>query len=56
MKRGLHAIIYTFLTLALAVAVYIAIDTNTAAKATGQALEDAYTQRVLEAQEHLQAI
>lgn len=56
MKPKLHAILYTFLGLALAVTLLIALDQGVSAQAAQQALEDTFTQRVLEAQEHLQAI
>lgn len=56
MKKKLHIFVYTFLGIALAVAVFVAVDADVRARRSAQALEDDYTQRLLEAQEHLQAI
>ncbi len=56
MKNKHHIIIYSFLGVALLVAVFLGISYGMQAQASAQALEDSYTQRVLETQEHLQAI
>lgn len=56
MKKKLHILVYTFLGIALAVAVFAALDAELRARRSAQTLEDDYTQRLMEAQEHLQAI
>lgn len=56
MKTKHHVILYSFLSLALVVAIFLGLSYGLKAEASSQALEDAYTQRVLETQEHLQAI
>jgi len=56
LKDKKQLIIYSFLSVALIVAVFLAISYGTQAKASSQALEDTYTQRVLETQEYLQSI
>ncbi len=56
MKTKLHVLLYTFLGIALAVAVFVALDADVRARQSAQALEDDYTQRLMEAREHLQAI
>ena len=47
---------YTFLSVAVLLSIYLALDYGIRAQRSAQALEDAYAQRVLETQEHLQAI
>lgn len=56
MKPKHHIILYTFLSLALLVAVFIGLDYGIKAEEASRVLEDGYTQRMLETQEHLQAI
>jgi germination protein YpeB len=56
MKGKHHIILYSFLGVALVVASVLAITNGMRASASAQALESGYTQRMLEAQEHLQAI
>ncbi len=56
MKSKHHIILYSCLAVALIVASFLAISSFLQAKASAQALEDVYTQRLLETQEHLQAI
>ena len=51
-----HVILYTFLSVALLVAVFVALGYGLSARRTARALEDSYAQRVAETQEHLQAI
>lgn len=51
-----HIILYTFLSLALIIAVFLTLNYGAEAGRSAQALEDTYAQRVLETQEHLQAI
>ena len=56
MKPKHHFILYTFLGLTAAIAIFLAADYGLRAERSAQALEDTYTQRMLEAQEHLQSI
>ena len=56
MQTKHHIILYTFLSLALVVAIFLGFDYGIRAEETSQILEDGYIQRVLETQEHLQAI
>lgn len=56
MQTKHHIILYTFLSLALIVAVFLGFDYGLKAEEAAQVLEDSYVQRVLETQEHLQAI
>ncbi|MDD3334961.1 MAG: germination protein YpeB [Eubacteriales bacterium] len=56
MQAKHHIILYTFLSLALVVAVFLTFDYGVKAREAQQVLEDGYTQRVLETQEHLQAM
>ena len=56
MKPKHHIILYTCLGFAVIIAVFLAADYGLRAERSAQALEDSYTQRMLEAQEHLQAI
>ncbi len=56
MKGKHHIILYSFLSLALIVAVFLVFSYGTQAEASAQALEDTYAQRMLETQEHLQSI
>ncbi len=51
-----HIILYTFLSLALLIAIFLTLTYGVEAQRSAQALEDSYAQRVLETQEHLQAI
>lgn len=51
-----HIILYSFLGLALVIAILLTLDYGLRAGRSEQALEDTYAQRVLETQEHLQAI
>lgn len=51
-----HIILYSFLGLALVIAVFLTLDYGLRAQRSEQALEDTYAQHVLETQEHLQAI
>ena len=56
MKPKHHLILYTFLGLAAGICLLLAFSYATQAQRSAQALEDSYTQRMLEAQEHLQAL
>lgn len=56
MTKKHHILLYGALGLALLVAVITAYDRHTAAEQSRLYLEDTYTQRMLEAQEHLQSI
>lgn len=56
MQAKHHVILYTFLGLALVLAVFLAVDYGLQANRSAQALEDTYAAHVLETQEHLQAI
>ena len=56
MRTKHHVMLYTFLSLALLTAVFVALSASLEARRVARALEDSYAQRVLEAQEHLQAI
>ena len=56
MKSKHHLILYTFLSFALIIAVFLAVDSGARADKATHTLEDSYAQRVLETQEHLQAI
>lgn len=51
-----HVILYSCLSVALLAAVFLGISFGLRAQASAQALEDVYTQRILETQEQLQAI
>ncbi|MDD3410369.1 MAG: germination protein YpeB [Eubacteriales bacterium] len=51
-----HVILYTFLGMALVIAGLLSVSYLTQARAAENALEDAYTRRVLEAEEHLQSL
>ncbi|MEA5015398.1 MAG: germination protein YpeB [Candidatus Limiplasma sp.] len=51
-----HVILYSFLSVALLAAVFLGVSFGLRAHASAQALEDVYTQRILETQEQLQAI
>lgn len=51
-----HIILYTFLGLALVIAIFLTLDYGVRADRSERALEDTYAQHVLETQEHLQAI
>lgn len=55
-KSKHHIILYSFLSLALVVAVFLGLSYGLQAQASSRALEDAYTQRMLETQELLQSI
>lgn len=56
LKDKRHVILYSFLSVALLAAVFLGISFGLRANASAQALEDVYTQRILETQEQLQAI
>ena len=56
MRLKHHILLYTFLSVAVLLSIYLALDYGIRAQRSAQALEDAYAQRVLETQEHLQAI
>jgi len=56
MKAKHHLILYTFLGLATVIAIFLAMDYGLRGERSRQALEDSYSQRMLEAQEHLQAV
>ena len=56
MKKKHHILLYGALGLALLAAMVTAYDRHTAAEQSRLYLEDTYTQRMMEAQEHLQAI
>ena len=56
MRTKHHVMLYTFLSLALLTAVFVALSASLEARRVARTLEDSYAQRVLEAQEHLQAI
>jgi len=56
MKPKHHLILYTFLGLAAGICLLLVFSYATQAQRSAQALEDSYTQRMLEAQEHLQAL
>ena len=56
MKPKHHVILYTFLSFAVLIAIFLAADYGLRAERSAQALEDSYTQHMLEAQEHLQSI
>lgn len=56
MRLKHHIILYTFLSIAVLLSVFLALSYGIRAQRSAQALEDAYAQRVLETQEHLQAI
>ena len=56
MRLKHHILLYTFLSVAVLLSIYLALDYGIQAQRSAQALEDAYAQRVLETQEHLQAI
>lgn len=56
MKGKHHIIIYSFLGLALIVAIFLVISYGMQANASAQALESTYSQRVLETQEYLESI
>ncbi|MEF9879375.1 MAG: germination protein YpeB [Clostridia bacterium] len=51
-----HVILYTFLSLSLVIVVFLSFDYGTQAQQATRTLEEGYAQRVLETQEHLQAI
>ena len=54
MRLKHHILLYTFLSVAVLLSIYLALDYGIQAQRSAQALEDAYAQRVLETQEHLQ--
>ena len=56
MKPKHHLILYTFLGAAAVLSLLLTFSYATQAQRSAQALEDSYTQRVLEAQEHLQSL
>lgn len=56
MRLKHHILLYTFLSVAVLLSISLALDYGIRAQRSAQALEDAYAQRVLETQEHLQAI
>lgn len=56
MKPRYHLVLHLFLSLSTAIALMLAISYGYEAHRTARALEDGYTQRMLEAQEHLQSI
>ena len=56
MRLKHHIILYTFLGAAVLIAIFLTLDFGRRAQRSAQALEDTYAQRVLETQEHLQAI
>ena len=56
MRLKHHILLYTFLSVAVLLSIYLALDYGIQTQRSAQALEDAYAQRVLETQEHLQAI
>lgn len=56
MRLKHHILLYTFLSVAVLLSIYLVLDYGIRAQRSAQALEDAYAQRVLETQEHLQAI
>ncbi|MEG1891338.1 MAG: germination protein YpeB [Clostridia bacterium] len=56
MQTKHHIILYSFLSIALLLAVFLGVDYSLRAAEATQVLEDSYVQRVLETQEHLQAI
>ena len=56
MRLQHHILLYTFLSVAVLLSIYLVLDYGIQAQRSAQALEDAYAQRVLETQEHLQAI
>lgn len=56
MRLKHHILLYTFLSVAVLLSIYLVLDYGIQAQRSAQALEDAYAQRVLETQEHLQAI
>ena len=56
LKDKRHLLLYSFLSVALLAAVFVGISFGLRAHASAQALEDVYTQRILETQEQLQAI
>lgn len=51
-----HVILYTFLSLALIIAIFLSMDYGLRARHSTQLLEDTYAQRISETQEHLQSI
>jgi len=51
-----HVILYTFLSLALIIAIFLSMDYGLRAQHSTQLLEDTYAQRISETQEHLQSI
>lgn len=56
MRLKHHILLYTFLGVAVLISIFLTLDYGNRAQRSAQALEDAYAQRVLETQEHLQAI
>lgn len=56
MQAKHHVILYTFLSVALLIAVFVGVGYGLRADNATQVLEDSYTQRILETQEHLQAM
>ena len=56
MRLKHHILLYTFLSVAVLLSIYLVLDYGIQAQRSAQALEDAYAQRVLETQEQLQAI
>ena len=56
MRLKHHILLYTFLGAAVLISIFLTLDFGNRAQRSAQALEDAYAQRVLETQEHLQAI
>ena len=56
MRLKHHILLYTFLSVAVLLSICLVLDYGIQAQRSAQALEDAYAQRVLETQEHLQAI
>ena len=56
MRLKHHILLYTFLGVAVLISIFLTLDYGNRAQRSAQALEDAYAQRMLETQEHLQAI
>ena len=56
MRLKHHILLYTFLGVAVLISIFLTLDYGNRAQRSAQALEDAYAHRVLETQEHLQAI
>lgn len=56
MRLKHHILLYTFLGVAVLLSIFLTLDFGNRAQRSAQALEDVYAQRVLETQEHLQAI